>query len=53
MSVTIIGNECRNEHNISCIHNGTVVCRECRNLAGNTKLNNLFESGESRRKHVR
>lgn len=53
MPVTIIENKCRNEHNISCIHNGTIVCRECRNMAGNTKKDNLFESGESRKHHAR
>ena len=52
MSVEIINGKCQDRDKV-CIYNGTVVCRECRILAGNDRLKNLFESGESRRKHAR
>lgn len=49
MAVTIINNECQ-DRDERCIHNGTVVCRECSVMSGNIKFKNLFESGKSRRR---
>lgn len=47
MAVKIENNECQDRDG-RCIHNGTVVCRECQVMTGNVKLKNLYESGKSR-----
>ena len=52
MAVTIILGKCQ-DRGSQCINEGTEVCWECRISTGNTRLDNLFESIQSRRKHKR